>query len=200
MIDMPKRIRNLWIAIGIWALVIASTLVFYFELWNALYFFTGYWIIGCEITGLIITGVTLIVLIKERPGLPIILALISIVGLFFLLIKGPDGHWGVLPRFYLSKLSYQATVAKLRSARDEAERQAICAGRCEFELGTGGTVSRVVFPWTYDDVMLGWIGVVYDPEGKVATTRAREGSFFGCTFFGAEQLSEDWYLCSFWHR
>jgi hypothetical protein len=98
---MSKQIRNLWIAIGIWALVITATVVFYFELWNAFYFFTGY---------------------------------------------------------------------------------------------------RVVFPWTYDDVLLGWVGVVYDPEGKVATTRAREGSFFGCLFLGAKHLSEDWYLCTFWHR
>jgi hypothetical protein len=44
---MSKQVRNLWIAIGIWALVITATVVFYFELWNAFYFFTGYWIIGC---------------------------------------------------------------------------------------------------------------------------------------------------------
>jgi len=197
---MSKQIRNLWIAIGIWALVITATVVFYFELWNAFYFFTGYWIIGCGIAGLIIAGVTLVALFKDGPRLPTALAMILIVALFFLLIKGPDGNWGALPRFYLSKSSYQTTVAKLRSARDEAERQAICAGKCEFELGSSGTVSRVVFPWTYDDVLLGWVGVVYDPEGKVATTRAREGSFFGCLFLGAKHLSEDWYLCTFWHR
>jgi hypothetical protein len=138
---MSKLIRNIWIAIGIWALVITATVLFYFELWNAFYFFTGYWIIGCGIAGLIIAGVTLVALFKDRPRLPTALAMILIAGLFFLLIKGPDGNWGALPRFYLSKSSYQTTVAKLRSARDEAERQAICAGKCEFELGPGGTVS-----------------------------------------------------------
>lgn len=196
---MSKRMKYLWGLIGIWTLIVAVTVIFYFELWDAFYFFVGYWMIGCGLAGVVITALALMALFKERSKISPVMALILIMGLFFLVIKGPGSRWGTLTRFYLGKRSYETTVAKLFSARDEMERQKICAGKCEIELGAGGMASRVVFPLTRDDVLLGWTGIVYDPEGRVARAQKNE-SFFGCMFMGAERLNGDWYLCSFWHR
>jgi hypothetical protein len=116
---MSTRMRNLWSMIGIWGVVIATTVIFHFELWNALYILAGHWIIGCGLAGVVIAFLALIALFKERSKIPTIVALILIMGLFFLLIKGPGSRWGTLARFYLSKRSYETTVAKLFSARDE---------------------------------------------------------------------------------
>jgi hypothetical protein len=199
---MSKRMKYLWGLIGSWALVIIATVIFYFDLWDAFYFFTSLWIVGCGLGGVVIGCITLLAIFKEGSKVLPALALLVVIGLVLLLIKGPGSRWGALARFYLSKPSYERTLAKVRAAREKDEKQKVCAGKCEIDIDqeTGAAHERVVFPWTRDDVMLGWIGVVYDPAGEVARAQKNRGSFFGCMFLKAERLSGDWYLCHFWHR
>jgi hypothetical protein len=217
---MPQKSRALFYSIGLWFLVNLLVRIYWFKLWNALYFFSGLVGIGITAIGPLLGVASLFYVFKERPRLPSVVALLLVIALSAFFFYDVSYRWGILARFYIEKLGYESTITKLFSAPNEAERNKICGvgpggasgqSYCEVDIGGEGHPEQVVFPWTFDDVLMGWQGVVYDPSGSVmkaprlGDNSPREGfhgkaSFFGCALLQAQHLTGSWYYCHFWHR
>lgn len=208
---MSKGMRRLFYIVGFWAVANLAVVIFWFKLWEALYFHAVVVRYGITMIGAILGIASLFFVFREKSKFPPILALLLIIALSAFFIHDASTRWGISARFYIEKLGYESTVAKLFSAPNETERKQICEGICEVDVGDDGLLEQVVFPWTRDDVMLGWVGIVYDASGSIvkAPRLGDESSwknftgkrgFFGCSVLQVQHLTGNWYFCHFWHR
>jgi hypothetical protein len=203
--------RRLFYVIGCWAIANVALTIYWFKLWETLYFEAVVVRYGVPMIGAILGIASLFFVFKEKSKIPPILALILVVALSVFFIHDASTQWGVTARFYIEKPGYESTAAKLFSAPNETERKIICEGICEVDIGADGIPEQVVFPWTRDDVMLGWVGIVYDASGSIIKAPKLgdkiswesfngKKSFFGCSVLRVQHLTGNWYFCHFWHR
>lgn len=212
--EMSERMRRIFQLIGIWVTTLLAVCITYYRIYDAIYLFTSYAIIGLSFLGLILAIYSLKALFKERNKKPPIIALILTISLsIFFVVSDKWIHFGNIARFYIEKSGYEATIAKVMDRNDDKEREKLCSGKCKIENGSDGNPRQLVFPWTSMDVLIGWLGVVYDPTGEIikAPWLMRENpnidvnspvakrTFFGCSVLNVEHLSGNWYLVHFWH-
>jgi hypothetical protein len=134
---------------------------------------------------------SLVALIKDKDRiLPLLAIVLTLLTTWVVLRKSMS--WGARTQLYLNGKSYEATVAKLLSARDESERRSICGDEC---MLISDSPPRVAFHYAHG--FLNWSDIVYDPTGAVAETDFDKRRKLNLYLISAEHLSGDWYLCQF---
>lgn len=88
----------------------------------------------------------------------------------------------------IEKRQYDAAVAELLAGKEPA---CVAAKTCRIEAHR----AMLAFPW--DGIIDNWVGVVYDPKGKVESATTQLRGVFGGDLVGCRQLRGAYFLCSF---
>lgn len=178
--------KTIFAAIGFWLL--ALLLLFAFPI----RFVSGFAVILSVPIAVVLVILTLISLIKEKKRLWPALGGALIVAIFFFALPRAM-YWSALVHLYLHKRTYETTAQRMLAARNEAERQEICAEQCWFVSSDRGPVA-----FHYVHGFLNWHDIIYDPSGKVLALRSwDERKQFDTYFISADHLTGDWYLARF---
>ena len=89
-------------------------------------------------------------------------------------------------------LRYEATIARLSSARSLEEEEATCGDDC---MILSEKPLRVTFHFCH--AFLYWPDIVHDPSGAVSDRDISKLHQLNVYLFGAKRLTEDWYLADF---
>jgi hypothetical protein len=182
-------IRMKWFLgpIAIWVLALLTIFAFPRDLPKI----TGFAILLFPLTGLILLVVFTVAVFrsKERRSAVIAILFVTIIGVTYF---GGGLQWGAQLHLLINRSRYEATIARLSSARSFEERKAICGDDC---MILSDEPLRVTFHFCH--AFLYWPDIVHDPSGAVSDKDISKLHQLNVYLFGAERLTGDWYLADF---
>lgn len=187
------------IAIAVW--VIATFAVYIPP--HSFYGVRGFAFLLVPLFGLLLAIFSIVLIFVENGKLKIVpLLFVLFVVLFSVGVFYKGTSLGAKAHFFLFKSRYEVVAEKIKSAKSEAEKSAICSyNKCYLSL-SGATslgtdnLERLSFP--YLSGFLFWNHIVYDPSGEVMNyDDVEKRRSLSMSLRKAERLSGDWYYCYF---
>jgi len=181
--------RWLWFLgpIAIWVLALVTIFAFPKDLPEI----TGLAILLFPLVGLILLVVFTVAVFrsKERRRAVIAILLVTLIGITYF---AGGLQWGAGLHLLINRSRYEATIARLSSARSLEEEEAICGDDC---MILSEKPLRVTFHFCHS--FLYWPDIVHDPSGAVSDNDISKLHQLNVYLFGAKRLTEDWYLADF---
>ena len=187
---MSKRMWKQYIGIALWVL----TLLVVFTFPEIVPSLTGFEIFLFPFIAVPLLILSLLVLVREKHKLYPSIALVVIVIIFFASITN-GFSWGAKAHFYLNRNRYEAVVAQVLAARDDAERTKLCGNGMDDCWILSSDPIRISFH--YHHAFLNWYDLVYDPTGTLNQKDVSRLHELNVYLFGAEHLTGNWYLGHF---
>jgi hypothetical protein len=184
---MSIWMKTNYAAIGLW--VLAILVIFIFP--HFLPVLTGFGNLFFPFLGMILMAFSFIVLLRQKNKFQPVFAILMVAVISLAVLK-KGVSWGATAHFYINKNRYETVVAKVLSARDDAEREKICGDDCWL---LSDTPTRIAFHYAHG--FLNWHDIVYDPTGAVKTQDIDQKHQISIYFRGAELLEGNWYLGHF---
>ncbi|HEX5733572.1 MAG TPA: hypothetical protein VF131_12120 [Blastocatellia bacterium] len=187
---MSRLMKTFLTATGLWLLAIFLT----FTVRHSLTPLTGFGVLLFPLAGSALLVFSFVVLVKESKKLLPLLAIPLIISVCVMTFsKGLS--WGPVAHFYLNRSYFEATVEKVLSAQDEAEKKKACQGDCWVMSASDNWIA-----FHYAHGFLNWHEIVYDPTGPIGNVKRDDfpARYRISTYFVyAEQITGNWYVCHF---
>ncbi len=187
---MSGLMKRFLTALGLWILAILTT----FTGRHSLSVLTGFGILLFPLAGFALLAFSVIVLAKEgKRALPL-LAIPLIISISVMTFS-KAASWGPIAHFYLHRNYYEGRVARVLSAKSEAEKEKLCSVDCWLMSASD---NRIAFHYAHG--FLNWHDFVYDPTGAIGDVKREDfrARYRISTYFVyAEHITGNWYVCHF---
>ena len=182
---MPKLIKIILYSVGAWL----AALVLLFSL--PVSGIAGFSYLLSFLAGAFLFTLAAISLILDKDKIAAVMAMLLVVVTAWLTLT-KSSEWGARIHFQFNRGKYEAKLAEVLSAGDEAERRRRCGDECSIM-----SHDRVIISFNYSRGFLNWYSFVYDPTG--AATESEEGKPVRLYYFRSEarHLGGDWYWVHF---
>ena len=182
---MSKLIKIILYSIGAWIVVLALGLIIPIP---PVADFAPFISI---VIGLSLLVLAVISLFKDKDKRMALVAIL-LVGVTTWLALTRSLEWGARLHFKLNRGWYEAKVAQVLAAADDAGRQRACGDDCTI---LSADSKQVAFHYVHR--FLNWYDFVYDPTGAIMERDHAKKKRLSIYLVGAEPLSGDWYFVHF---
>ena len=182
---MSELLKAILYSVGAWIVTLGLSFILPIPI------ISGFAGLLSALVGFVLLILALISLIKDKDKISSLLAMVLVMATTWLAITRAF-DWGSWVHFQLNRGRYEAKVAELLSAQDEAERERICGDECWVMSADS---KRIAFHYVHG--FLNWHDFVYDPSGAVMEQEYEKKKQINGYLVGAEHLSGNWYLVHF---